>query len=472
MKAWTQRYALRLVFTDIISVGLTLTAFWFVFISRDASRIVSWPEGPDIPYWAALTAFGLAWLLFLAIVDSRDRHIVGSGTAEYQMVLRGSFAVFAILMAIAFLFRIEVARSLFLFAFPVGVLLLLATRWGWRQWLRYKQKKNAYVYKALVIGEARKVQHIAHTLHTSAGSGYVIIGAATEGGHEPDIGVPVLGRYRDVERIVDELRLDAVILAGADDLSPKVMRRIGWAMADRQVSWIVAPALTDIGGPRIHARPLAGIPLVHVSFPRLVGTRRFLKRTMDIIGSAAIIMLASPLLLGVALAVRLDSPGPIFYQQSRIGRFGKPFPMIKFRSMKVNADDELAELLASQGNSDQPLFKVTDDPRITKVGKFIRKYSLDELPQLFNVFRGEMSLVGPRPQREAEVALYDDAAHRRLMVKPGMSGLWQVSGRSELSWEDALRLDLYYIENWSFTGDLLILFRTFKAVVAPGASAH
>jgi lipopolysaccharide/colanic/teichoic acid biosynthesis glycosyltransferase len=183
-------------------------------------------------------------------------------------------------------------------------------------------------------------------------------------------------------------------------------------------------------------------------------------------------LLLSPVLLVVALTVKLTSPGPIFYRQERIGRGGKPFGMIKFRSMIVNADAQLATLLEQQGTSDKPLFKVTDDPRITPVGRFIRKYSIDELPQLFNVFLGEMSLVGPRPQRPAEVALYDDIAHRRLRVKPGMSGLWQVSGRSALSWEDALRLDLYYVENWSLASDIIILFRTFKAVFMPEDTAH
>ena len=146
--------------------------------------------------------------------------------------------------------------------------------------------------------------------------------------------------------------------------------------------------------------------------------------------------------------------------------------MLKFRSMIPDADDQLASLLDAQGTSEQPLFKVTNDPRITPVGRVLRKYSLDELPQLFNVLLGQMSLVGPRPQRPAEVALYDDEAHRRLRVKPGMSGLWQVNGRSALSWEDALRFDLYYIENWSFTQDIIILFRTVKAVVAPNETAH
>jgi lipopolysaccharide/colanic/teichoic acid biosynthesis glycosyltransferase len=191
------------------------------------------------------------------------------------------------------------------------------------------------------------------------------------------------------------------------------------------------------------------------------------KRAFDIVGSALLLLVSSPILIGVAIAIRVTSPGNIIYLQERIGRQGHPFGMLKFRSMVPDADDRLESLLDAQGTSDRPLFKVMNDPRITPIGRFIRKYSLDEFPQLLNVLLGQMSLVGPRPQRAAEVALYDDAAHRRLIMKPGMSGLWQVSGRSNLSWDDAIRLDLYYVENWSMTGDLLILFRTMRAVASP-----
>jgi lipopolysaccharide/colanic/teichoic acid biosynthesis glycosyltransferase len=168
----------------------------------------------------------------------------------------------------------------------------------------------------------------------------------------------------------------------------------------------------------------------------------------------------------LALLVKLTDGGPIFYKQERVGLRGTTFKMLKFRSMQVNADIELNKLLSAQGTAGTPLFKIENDPRITPLGRVLRKYSLDELPQLLNVLGGSMSLVGPRPQREGEVALYDDAAHRRLYVSPGMSGLWQVSGRSNLSWDESIRLDLYYVENWSLMGDIVILFKTFKAVFA------
>jgi exopolysaccharide biosynthesis polyprenyl glycosylphosphotransferase len=208
-----------------------------------------------------------------------------------------------------------------------------------------------------------------------------------------------------------------------------------------------------------------------VSTPALTGGKRVAKRMFDVFGAGVLIVGSLPVLALIALLIKVTSPGPIFYKQSRIGKSGMPFDMIKFRSMKVNADAELHQLLKAQGTADRPLFKVENDPRITAIGRTLRKYSLDELPQLFNVLTGTMSLVGPRPQRAGEVALYDDAAHRRLYVSPGMSGLWQVSGRSNLSWEQSIRIDLYYVENWSLTQDIVILLKTFRAVVVgQGAS--
>jgi exopolysaccharide biosynthesis polyprenyl glycosylphosphotransferase len=314
-----------------------------------------------------------------------------------------------------------------------------------------------------------KTAHVAATIQRSSGSGFHLVGALTrEGvGTAPVLGVDVVGDYDDLLDAIDDLQADTVILTGADEIGPQDMRRVGWELEARGVELIVAPALTDVAGPRIHARPVAGLPLIHVSYPAFEGVKRVSKRSFDIVGSALLILMSSPVLIGVAIAVKKSGPGNILYRQERIGRHGNSFGMLKFRSMVQDADDQLESLLDAQGTFDRPLFKVTNDPRITPVGQVLRKYSLDELPQLFNVFLGEMSLVGPRPQRAAEVALYDNAAHRRLIMKPGMSGLWQVSGRSNLSWDDAIRLDLYYVENWSLTQDITILFRTVRAVVTP-----
>lgn len=428
----------------------------------------------SVGYPPVMVAIGLGWLLALELADARDEHVVGHGTIEYRRLAHGTIGAFITVVGVAFLLRADVSRGFVLLATPIGIAVLLFARWLARQWLRRQQRSGLFVHHAVVIGEVSKLGHILATIRANADSGYQIVGVITRRGAADAVGhdIPVIGDFAGAVEAIDRCDADTLIVAGADDLGPRRLRRLGWAMAERDIEWIVAPAMTDIAGPRIHVRPVAGLPLVHISFPVLEGGRRLLKRTFDLVLGSLLVILLSPAMLGVALSVKLTSPGPVFYRQERIGRRGKPFGMIKFRSMVQNADAQLASLLAEQGTDDTPLFKVENDPRITPVGRVLRKYSLDELPQLFNVVLGEMSLVGPRPQREAEVALYDDAAHRRLLVKPGMSGLWQVSGRSALSWEDALRLDLYYVENWSLGQDVIILLRTFRAVIAPDGTAH
>uniref|UniRef100_UPI000CD9EC96 sugar transferase n=1 Tax=Microbacterium sp. CJ77 TaxID=2079201 RepID=UPI000CD9EC96 len=472
-RRWPRRYAQRLFFSDVFIVLVVCLTFGVILT---AQRFVAslWPNGPDVGYMTFMLAVALIWIACLDAFDTRDERYVGHGVLEYRRIVAASVGAFSLIIAVGFFMRTEMSRPMFITVLPAGLALLLFSRWLWRQWLRRQQADHRYVNRALIVGERSKVDHTARAIARTHGTGFDLIGAVTPSGRAvSDSGqLQVLGDFSRLISVMDEHRIDTLILVGSDDLNPRTMRSLGWQLADRDVQLVVAPALTDIAGPRVHSRPVAGLPLIHVTYPTLEGGRRVAKRTFDIIGSALLITLFSGALLAVAIAVKLSSPGPVLYRQERVGRRGKRFGMLKFRSMVQDADDQLASLLDAQGTSDQPLFKVTNDPRITPVGKFIRKYSLDELPQLLNVMRGQMSLVGPRPQRPAEVALYDDEAHRRLLVKPGMSGLWQVNGRSALSWEDALRFDLYYIENWSFTQDLLILFRTIKAVAQPGSSAH
>ena len=229
---------------------------------------------------------------------------------------------------------------------------------------------------------------------------------------------------------------------------------------------MVAPSLTDIGGPRIHTRPVQGLPLIHVETPTYSGRKLYTKRAFDLVGSGLLTVALSPVLLVLAVLVKATSPGPVFFLQERVGLNGGTFPMVKFRSMVVDAEARLQELSAlDRAEGNDVLFKMRNDPRVTKVGAFMRRYSLDEVPQLFNVLMGEMSLVGPRPPLAREVERYDVHVHRRFLVKPGMTGLWQVSGRSDLSWEDSVRLDLFYVENWSLVSDILILLKTARAVV-------
>jgi len=258
---------------------------------------------------------------------------------------------------------------------------------------------------------------------------------------------------------------DTVVVVGSDDLSASSINELSWRLDPGQ-QLVVAPQLIGVAGSRIHTRPVAGLPLIHVETPSYDGAKRVAKRALDVVGSGLLLLAFSPLFVVTALLIKLASPGPVFYRQERIGLSGEPFGILKFRSMVTDADKHLAALLEAQGTDGVPLFKPDNDPRITPIGRFLRRYSIDELPQLFNVLLGDMSLVGPRPQVDGEVRLYDDKASRRLVVKPGMSGLWQVSGRSNLSWDDSIRLDLYYVENWSITSDLVILLRTLRAVLA------
>jgi len=472
-RSWTRRYARLLWFSDAAVIIITLSGSAEALGARGTDSVEVQGFGATSYGWG-MAVIGLIWLVALNIIDSRSDHIVGHGNTEYGRVINGTVAGFLTALAIAFFLRIDLARSLFLVSAPIGVVLLLGSRWLWRQWLRRRQSQGEYLHRAVIVGDPAKVAHIAAMIRDTGDTGFEIVGAITKRAESVRFadGLKVISGYADAVAAIDEVGADTLIVASADDLGPKTLRVLGWAMAERDVQWIVAPAMTDIAGPRIHARPVAGLPLVHVAFPTLEGWRGFLKRGMDTAVAGALILLLAPVFIVVAIVVKAGSAGPVFYRQERIGRGGIPFGMIKFRSMTHNADDQLAALLDLQGTSDKPLFKVVDDPRVTPAGRFMRKYSIDELPQLLNVLAGEMSLVGPRPQRPAEVALYDDTAHRRLRVKPGMSGLWQVSGRSALSWEDAIRLDLYYVENWSLAQDFIILLRTFSAVLRPGSTAH
>jgi len=291
-------------------------------------------------------------------------------------------------------------------------------------------------------------------------------GVESDAGIEPNSGLMIMGHKPDTHSIVaalDACGADAVAVSAGVQLHPQTLRHLGWELAARNIGLIMAPALTDIAGPRIHTQQVAGLPLIHVTTPTLEGGQRVAKRLFDLTTAGLLLVMASPAMILVALLVKLDNPGPVLFRQERVGMEGKRFFMIKFRSMVVDAEGRLAEL-ARQNEGSGPLFKMRNDPRVTRLGGFLRRFSVDELPQLLNVLSGSMSLVGPRPPLPGEVEAYESDVRRRLLVKPGLTGLWQVSGRSNLSWQDSVRLDLYYVENWSLAGDLIIMLRTVRAV--------
>lgn len=463
---WKRAYAMRLRITDSAVVLLSVfAAVQLRFGDFDDPALPS--EFVAIGYPLLSVVIGITWLAALAMLSSRDHKVIGNGAVEYKRVLDATFRTFGAFAIIAFAFKLPIARGYLLVALPLGLSLLLLGRWAWRGWLHRQRRRGGFVQRAVLMGERTKLVHIAGQIVDVPSVGIRLVGAVTEHGTDTDLvpGVPVLGDYADVLGALDAADADAVIFSGADTIDPQQMRELGWNLQARGVDLIVAPALTDIAGPRIHSRPVAGLPLIYVDYPTFEGGRFLTKRAADIVVSAVGLVLLSPLFAVVALLIRRDG-GPALFRQERVGLDGTPFAMLKFRTMVVDAEERLAELAdLSEGNG--ILFKMKSDPRVTPIGRWLRRYSIDELPQLLNVLRGEMSLVGPRPPLRTEVERYQDMVHRRFLVKPGITGLWQVSGRSHLSWEDSVRLDLYYVENWSVAGDLMILWRTARAVVTP-----
>lgn len=458
--------------TDAILLALTLVGTQTLWLGIDgAPRLISTATSLTVPYSAASLALFVLWMLFLKLFGTRNPRVIGSGFVEYSRVAGASFRLFGVVAIVALLLQFLPARGYIITAFPVGVLVLVASRWAWRQWLRRQRASGRYLIRVLLVGAASSVQHLHEEFARRKYLGFEIVGAclpkrAARGDRaEYDLPVRHLGSFDEVAVVARREHVHVVALAGSEDLPPDAVRRIGWKLEPTGVDLMVAPAITEVAGTRIHTRPVGGMPLMYVDSPSYEGGKKTAKSILDFGLALVAVVVGSPLMALTAIGVKLTSPGPILFRQQRIGLNGKAFSVYKFRSMRVGADAELASLLREQGTDDKPLFKVENDPRITRFGAFIRKYSLDELPQFFNVIRGEMSLVGPRPQRAEEVALYDNAAGRRLLVKPGITGLWQVSGRSDLSWEDTVRLDLYYAENWSLLDDFVILLWTVKTVL-------
>ena len=469
---WQRAYASRLFVTDLTVILIAVLGSQVLWFGTRRSELrVPIENLRDFTIGYTLVSVGLIllWMLALEFYATRDHKTIGTGSTEYKRIIDASVRVFGVTAIVVFLLKVDLARGYFLTALPIGLLLLCTGRWAWRQWLVARRRKGQSVHRAIVVGERVKSVHVVVGIRRDTAAGIFLVGAITENGSvDKDLiaGVPVLGDFSQILHAIEKCRADTVIFTGADSFGPRRLRELGWELQTRKVDLIMAPALTDIAGPRIHARPVSGLPLIQVDFPAFRGSRHVAKRTFDLISSGLGLLVLTPLLAWIVIAVRRDSNGPAFFYQERVGLNGIHFRMIKFRSMVSDAEDQLSSLLdRSDGNG--VLFKLKVDPRVTKVGGFLRRFSLDELPQLINVFLGHMSLVGPRPPLAKEVAMYDDYAERRLLVKPGITGLWQVSGRSDLSWEDSIRLDLYYVENWSLIGDVIILYRTVRALVRP-----
>lgn len=447
---WHRWYVPTLVVLDaatILGAGLVVqrARFGTVHASVDG-----------VPYLTLTVLATLLWLLTIAVSRGYDPKALGLGSEEFRRVANAAVRFTALLGVLAFSVNMNIARSLAAYWLLVAAVLVLGERYAARRLLQAVRQRGVACHKVLVVGEGQAAQLLLRRMAANPRAGMRVVGTwAPREDRAMD----------DVLRAIRACNADTLAVAHSASVTPAVLRRLAWTVEGAGVDLLVAPALTDVAGPRIHVRPVSGLPLLQVAPPEFSGARRVLKRTVDVLVTTVLLLLLAPLLLVTALSIRLTSRGPALFAQTRIGRDGRPFTMYKFRSMVPDAEQQRDDLLAHNEFDGGVLFKMRDDPRVTTLGRWLRRFSVDELPQLLNVLQGHMSLVGPRPPLPGEVEQYEHHVRRRFLVRPGLTGLWQVSGRSDLSWDEAVRLDLYYVENWSVAMDVEILWKTVFAVL-------
>lgn len=408
----------------------------------------------------------VGWIFALATFGGYRPNIFGAGTDEYRRVLNASLFAAGLVGVGCYLAKFTLSRGFFVLAFVLGVPALVLGRYLLRRALHSARRRGNLMQRVLIAGTGSHIDEIASVLRREPWLGYRVVGAltpATDLSEETRTGIPVVGNADEATSVAQSTQADVIFFAGGALGSAAQMRQIVWELEHHSIQVVVAPSVTDISSDRVRVRPVGGLPLMHIDPPTALDASRWGKRLFDLIGSLGLLVAFAPLFVFAAVWIKIHDGGPILFRQTRIGRDGHEFSCLKFRSMVPDAEARLAKLHAEQGYTDG-LFKMEDDPRITGPGQWLRRYSLDELPQLLNVLRGEMSLVGPRPPLPLEVSRYEGDAHRRLRVRPGITGLWQVSGRADLSWSEAIRLDLYYVDNWSMLQDVSILARTAGAV--------
>jgi exopolysaccharide biosynthesis polyprenyl glycosylphosphotransferase len=466
-RAWRAAYVCRTVVVDALCAAL---AALIGYLGRFGPGKMGDPAAASV--WVILL-LPLVWVAAMLVARSYEERFLWVGPEEFRRVAFAAVMLLAAVGTVSWAFRLEVARGFVVIALPLAAALTLLQRYAQRQWLHRARRHGRYLQTTILVGHRGSVAALDEQIDREAYHGYRVIGCCLPADqYDPSAdafnGLPVLGGLDEVARVVAQYEVDTVAVLPCPELDGPALRRLGWELEKTQAELLLAPAVTEIVGPRVRIRPVCGLPLLHMERPELRGVRRLTKSVFDRTAASLGLVFLSPLLLGIALAVKVTSRGPVFFRQERVGRDGQTFPMLKFRSMVVGAD-RMVETLENEGNG--VLFKMKDDPRVTSVGKLLRRYSLDELPQLLNVVRGEMSLVGPRPPLPSEVGRYGFDMHRRFLVKPGLTGLWQVSGRSDLSWDDSVRIDVRYVENWSLTFDFMILWKTVGAVLR-GSGAY
>jgi exopolysaccharide biosynthesis polyprenyl glycosylphosphotransferase len=412
------------------------------------------------------------WIVTVSVFGGYERRFIGTGSDEFRRVLNAGLSLTGALALISYAVNNELSRIYLLVSMQVIVLLDLLVRLVLRKRLHRRRRNGLCMSTVVAVGHESAVRQLINELRREPHHGLAVVAACLADGSTASevAGVPVVGDVDSAADAVRNIGAGTVAVLSCPEIDGVKLRTLAWELEKTGTDLCVAPALLDVAGPRTTIRPTAGLTLLHVDHPQLSGPRQVVKDLFDRSLAALALLLLSPVIIGVALAVKLSDQGPAFFTQTRVGKDGQQFKIYKFRTMVVDAEARLAELRA-QNEHDGVLFKMRKDPRITALGGSLRKWSLDELPQLFNVLSGDMSLVGPRPALPDEAARYADHVRRRLVVKPGITGLWQVSGRSDLSWDESVRLDLRYVENWSIALDLQIMWKTL-AVILGGSGAY
>ena len=475
---WSRRYVLLVATSDALVGGISAA------VPASISNTLSGHN--TVPL---LCLIGLVvWPAAIAICRGYRRNRIGIGFDEPGAVIRaGMLIVVAVALPVGFMavptgalnptraltFTLYALLKLVAIGIPFAVLLSLFVRFFARKGLHLVQSRGRSLRHVVVVGSFSAAHDLSERIQAEPAAGMKVIGVCLPSSELPMPvidEVPVLGDLGQVAEVVRQMGCDAVAVTSDDATRHGYLREIAWSLEGAGVELLVDPGLVEVAGPRMHIRPLMGFPLLHVDEPHFSGWRRLIKRASDIALTLVGLLVISPLMLCIAAVVKLQDGGPVIFRQIRVGRGGELFTMLKFRSMVVDAENQKVDLLTlNEGHG--ALFKLREDPRITRFGKLLRDFSLDELPQLFNVLRGSMSLVGPRPHLAHEVAQMPHEANRRSLVTPGLTGLWQVSGRSDLEADEAIRLDLRYVENWSLSLDLQILWKTISAVLAKRGAA-
>jgi exopolysaccharide biosynthesis polyprenyl glycosylphosphotransferase len=414
---------------------------------------------PSDRYLMLSLALPLLWVIAVRVFGGYERRFLGAGSDEFRRILNAGLSLTGALAVISYAVNNELSRIYLLVSMQVIVLVDLVVRFALRKRLHRRRAHGQCMSTVVAVGHEPAVRQLISELRREPHHGLRVVAACLAG--EPAAtevdGVPVVGDLDDAAIVVRNINAGTVAVLSCPEMDGLKLRTLAWELEKTGTDLCVAPALLDVAGPRTTIRPTAGLTLLHVDHPQLSGP------------TLALTALA-PLLLAIAMAIRFHDEGPALFTQTRVGKDGQPFKIYKFRTMVVDAEARLAELRA-KNESDGALFKIRNDPRVTAIGAWLRKWSLDELPQFFNVMLGEMSLVGPRPALPNEAAQYAEHVRRRLVVKPGLTGLWQVSGRSDLTWDESVRMDLRYVENWSFVLDLQILWKTLGVIIR-GSGAY